>query len=167
MGREDQLVEVGPGRASDLGGRFGELLSVGEALVDAGKADVGHPVVLAQEGEDGPPNGLRADLRTALEADLFFDLGRQRVDVDVVQRPVLSCRSQTSKKFAPVERLAGTVPLDDHERDIFDPLERCVPTAARQAFTAAANDRSVLRSTRVDDLVVVSGTPRTSHRSRD
>ncbi len=141
------VVCLSSSRAGHLGGGLGQLVRIGEALMDAGEADVGHAIVDPQHIEDCLADRLGADLGTGVEANLLLDLGDERLDLQIVKRTVLGGRLETAKELSPVERLAGSVSLQHRQRHVFDPFEGGVAPCARQALPASADDRAIVRRT--------------------
>src|SRR6267143_1773521 len=75
-----------------------------------------------------------------------------------------SCTSLKSlQNFLPLEALAPPVFLDDHVRNLVDPLVRGEATPALQAFAPPANGIAGAAFSRIDHLVVNVRTKRTLH----
>ena len=66
-------------------------------------------------------------------------------------------------ELGPVERILGAVPLDDHQPDVLDPLERRVSASAGHTLAPASDRRAAVRGPGIDDAIVVGVAPRASH----
>lgn len=139
-----------------------EVVRVLETLVDACEAQVGDVVKLSKVFEDGNAELLARDFRSGA-TDEILDRVHEARDLRSRHGAVFAGRSDTRPHLLAVERFTLPGPLRHERRRTSRPLESREPRATEQALAPAANGRTVLHLTRIDNPVVSVGTTRTPH----
>lgn len=103
--------------------------------------------------QDHDTNVLRADLGSA-NAEFFFNLSGQMIQLGHIEAEVLCGRAQTSQDLETIEGLAGPVSLHNNKGDLFNAFERRESPIAGEAFPSTTDGRPVIRGTGIDHLVV-------------
>src|SRR5690606_16723922 len=138
-----------------------EVLERFEAAVDAGEAQVGDFVELAQRLEDREADLVARHLGDAARADLVLHGLRQFRHVVGVDRPPLAGLHDAVGDLVATEGLGGPAALDHGENGLLDGGE---PLLALLADATAADDLAVLGLAGVDHSTVGMTTVRASHR---
>src|SRR6266508_633536 len=108
-----------------------EVLEVLEALIDAGKSDVGDLVDVPQLVHGQSPDSRGRDLARAGRPQLGLDLVGGGLGDSVADGATRQRLAQAGGKLVAIELLARAVALDDHQPGRLDPLVGREAGAAR------------------------------------
>src|SRR3954447_65844 len=128
-----------------------EVLERVEGAVDAGEAQVGDLVELAERAQDGQAHLVAGHLRGAGRPDRVLNLLGQLLQLVLVHGAPLAGAPHAGDDLGPVERLAHPAALDDGEHRLLDGGE---PATAAGARTAPPGGRALVGLPRVDDPAV-------------
>jgi hypothetical protein len=107
----------------------GKVCGIGEVLVHRSEPEIGNAIERLQMLQDHDADVLRTDLGAA-DAEFFFNLGSEMVQLGHLKAEVLCGRAQTSKDFETIEGFSGPVSLDHNESDLFNAFEGREPSVA-------------------------------------
>src|SRR5262249_9007618 len=93
------------------------------------------------------------------------DLGDHLIDALGLDRPLAQCDLHRAQELVAIERHPPPVALDDDELAQLHTLERGEAEIAGETNAAAADDRGILRRSRVLDLSIKTSAARAAHRA--
>ena len=142
---------------------LGELVSVGEIAVNAGEADVGHFIDLAQFGEDNLADLAAGHFFLAQGHCLGFDGSDEIVQLIFAYGTFGEADPQAVTEFGGVELLATAVLLHHHHSGGFHTLVGGEPPVAGDALATTANRVARVDIAAINHAGVIGAAERTFH----
>ena len=139
------------GQAADLVDEFSD---VAKFFVNAGEADVGDLIEVAEALHDALADGAGRDFRFELSLHGVHDVFDEHGDLFDIDGAFVTGGANGANEFFTVEVLAAAVTFDDDDAVANEDLGGAVAVAALETFAAAADGRALLADSGVDHLVL-------------
>jgi hypothetical protein len=134
-----------------------------EAAINAGEANVGHFVDLAQSLHDPLADGHAGNFSFILVADFVGDVFHQFLNDFGTDGTFLTGLLDARKELFFGKLLSAPVSFDDHKPFVLNHFVSGIAMTALQTLTASPNGRSFAGGTRIDDLIVLIAALWTTH----
>ena len=131
-----------------------EILHVFELAINAGEADIGHFIEVAQVLHQQFAHMTAFNFRLEIGFQLVLDGANDGFDLLVADRALPAGLFQAAFDLGMIERFSRAVLLDDLHRG-FDPLIGRVPLLAGNAFATPPDGESILTRSRIKYPIVV------------
>src|SRR5579885_1187168 len=118
---------------------FEHGFNIVKGAVDAGEANVGDLVHVAQALHHPLADDAARQFLLALPVELLLDLRHRFLDLYHREWTFLACLTDAHEQFLPIKWLAPLIAFDDHELGLLHPLVGAESSLALLAFAPAVN----------------------------